>query len=91
MQLLIYQLNLFRFRPVVVACLWLERAKLIDDCGNGIFPSWLDYLAALKLVWVDVSYQLTQRLEMVPTRHCLIVFFEEGYRQSLTPEVKREL
>src|SRR5215210_1949173 len=80
-QLLIGGFELFGRRAAFSGRLRLQASEFLHDSGDRIFSSGLDHFAALEFIWIDVSDQLTQRLEMLSARDCLIVLFDERNRQ----------
>jgi hypothetical protein len=66
----------------------LERAKFFDDGSDGVFAANLDDFAAFELVWVDVSYQFAQSVEVRAARDGLIVLFYERQGQVSLSRVK---
>jgi hypothetical protein len=61
---------------------------VVDDSGNRVFvreiadgvftAGVLRDVAARKLIRIDIPDQRTQGIEMLASRLCLIVFFDEG-------------
>ena len=59
-----------------------EIAKLFDDRCDRVFFACLDDLAAFEPVWIRVSDELAQRVEMLSPRDGLIVIFDKRYRHK---------
>ena len=60
----------------------LKLAKLLDDRGDRVLFFRIDDATALEFVWINIANELAQRVEMLASRECLIVFFDEGYRHK---------
>src|SRR6267143_4171183 len=97
-QLLVGRLDFFGGGTGAFGNFWcgrLKAAKLFNDVRNSIFTSRGDDLTAHELVWIDVTDQLAQSLEMLLARASLIVVGDDVlYRliyQLLLPKGKARI